>query len=229
MSFLEQYLTLGRGARWHLKLDRQGRPYFKGKRQTVRVIAGLICLVPLSASVLMALVLTGGEQVFYGVVSLLLSLLSVVLLGARQHLLFDKPLGVLSEQRSWWGLFARETQQIPLCEVRVVVAPIAALDQGCQLEMLEHRFTIGGAAETRQLAALLRDNFGVQALDRVAAWPDTRPLSDDGVGTPVALPADDLPADMRYKSLWDQPIVWKLALPLPLFALAGMGLSWVGS
>lgn len=250
MSVQLQYSNLGKGARWHLKLDPHGRPYFAGGRQMIRVIWGLIGLVSLSAPLVMAFVLDGGEQIFYVIVSVCLSLFCLVFLGVRQHLVFDKEQGVLREVRSWWGLLAREHQRIPLGETQVIVAPIAALSEGCQLELLEHRYTIGSAAETRQLAALLRDGCGVQAMDRVAAWPETRPLADDSQQEtevsrqpsqakqpeqpkqqkrPEASATASISADMRHPSLWDQAVLLKLAIPLPVLAVIGFVLAWVRS
>ncbi len=224
MSLSSQYQALPKGARLHFKFDGQGGYYFVGMRQSKWIIAGVIAAVCLSGSLLMAFVLHGAEQWIYAIVSLLLAPFVFSALGVRQHLVFDLAQQRQVEQRSWWGRGLRDVSAIPLQDVRVVVAPIAELDEGCQLELSGQRFTIGSAEDTRQLARFLRDQFGVQAFDRVIAWPQERLLADD-------IEAQKSPKvasmDMQYVSVWDQSPVMKLFLPLPFFLLAGVLLAWL--
>ncbi len=226
MSLPSLYQALPKGARFHFKFDGRGRYYFVGMRQSKWIIAGVIAAICLSGSLLMAFVLHGAEQWIYATVSLLLAPFVFSALGMRQHLVFDLAQQRQVEQRSWWGRGVRDVTAIPLRDVRVVVAPIAELDEGCQLELSGQRFTIGSAEDTRQLARFLRDQFGVQAFDRVIAWPQERLLADD---IEVVKSPKVASVAMQYVSVWDQSPVMKLFLPFPFFLLAAGLLAWLGN
>lgn len=252
MIEVSNYPGLPWGVRWHLKQHRLGWHYFIGARQTLWVMIGLICLICLLPSAVMAVVLEGGEGVFYAVVAGLLALATLILTGVRQHLVFDATEQALVERRGWWRTPRKERQRWLLADVTAVVAPIASVEQGCQLEIVDHRYTIGSWDDTAALARFLRTVYGVRAMDRVTCWPETRPLDAEAAETPSPQPtgvqstsaqskrpgatvtdtASPMPeaagSPGHYVPVWDQRPLLKLALAFPAFVLIGYGLSLLG-
>lgn len=233
MSIKTDYLSLGKGARWHLKPDTKGRYYLISSGQVKWIIAGAITLLVFSSSLLMAILLSGREQVFYSVSTVILLPFVMLTLGVRDHFMFDPHQGQLLRRTRWWGLFKRESPKQALEQVSVTVAPIAEVSEGCQLEMSGQRFTIGTFEQTCQLALFLRTHFGVRAIDRVTAWPEEKQLEASVQPVQCSGSAKEEPdTDMittQYRSVWDQHVMSKLALPFPLFVVLGVVLMLTGN
>ncbi|MBA4501816.1 hypothetical protein [Marinobacterium marinum] len=236
MSIQTDYSSLSKGARWHLKAGVEGRYYLIGSSQVTWIIIGLIALVSGLSSAFMAIVLSGAEQVIYTVVTFLLWPFIILALGRRHHFVFDRHQGQLLHRKSWWGLFVKELPGPPLSELKVVVAPIAELSEGCQLEVLKQRFTVGSLEQTRQLALFLHRYFKVQAVDRVTEWPEERPLVLP-VTEPEAVMAIAVGKDNKgpsvlpvtYRGVWERYIVLKLVWPFPLFVILGVLSMLIGN
>ncbi|MCC4264210.1 hypothetical protein LL240_07050 [Oceanimonas baumannii] len=248
MSQQADYLALSKGARMHLKRTPDNRFYFRTSRQTKWFIWGMIALVCLLSPLLMSVVLDGGEQIFYMVVSVLLMLGAVFALGVRRHLLLNPVSGMLELETSWWGLGKSVRSKSALAKQRVVVAPIAEIEAGCLLEISDQKYTIGTADEVRQLALFIHQYFAVPAFDRVAQWPKEIELESLGgaasmhdggtegeqvvsgaawVDPGAAYNSSAVIANpgAKYTSVWEQKILLKLALPFPLFLVLGLVLS----
>lgn len=232
------YFALSRGARMHLKRTADNRFYFRTSQQLKWVIWGVIALVPLSASLLMAVVLRGVEQVIYTGSSAFLLSFSVLALGVRRHLIMNPEQGKLRLEKSWWGLGRAVIGHCRLADQRAVVAPVAELSEGCLLEFADQKYTVGSAEETRQLALFINRYFAVPAFDRVSQWPQEIALQSD---TEAASTADTrlesggrprvstVEVRSEYPSIWDQHILLKLLLPLPLFIVLGVLLTLLGT
>lgn len=232
MSIKTDYLSLSKGARWHLKPDTRGRYYLISSRQVKWIIVGAITLLVFSSSLLMTFLLSGREQVFYAITTVILLPFVVLALGVRNHLMFDPHQGLLLHSTRWWGLFKRESPGQALEQVSVTVAPIAELSEGCQLEMSEQRFTIGTFEQTCQLALFLCTHFGVRAVDRVTAWPEEKQLDavppDRCLAPAEGVSLRETPAT-PYRTVWEQHVMLKLALPFPLFVVLGAVLMLTGN
>ncbi|WP_345869748.1 hypothetical protein [Shewanella algae] len=250
----KKYRALPRGARWHLKLDADGRAYFIGRQQTLATIWGFIMLVPLSASSLMAVVLTGKSQVFHAVSALLLLTLATGCLGVRRRWLFDPKSAEIQEYSGWWRIKAKPRKTLPYSQLSIHITPLAQTPNGVQLVLLGQRHTLTDMAEALALIGFLRgcaDPLAVYELEvyeKVTAWPELKAVPFDTAPSDLAPEAKSQAAKSphtetkplkaatqtgqsisQYRPIWEQHLMWKLALPLPLFALLGLLLTRLGS
>ncbi|MBO2590576.1 hypothetical protein [Shewanella algae] len=250
----KKYRALPRGARWHLKLDADGRAYFIGRQQTLATIWGFIMLVPLSASSLMAVVLTGKSQVFHAVSALLLLTLATGCLGVRRRWLFDPKSAEIQEYTGWWRIKAKPRKTLPYSQLSIHITPLAQTPNGVQLVLLGQRHPLTDMAEALALIGFLRGCAGPRAVnelevyEKVTAWPelkavpfdtapsDSAPETESQAATPPHTETKPFKAATQtgqsisqYRPIWEQHLMWKLALPLPLFALLGLLLTRLGS
>ncbi|MDC8852350.1 hypothetical protein [Shewanella algae] len=250
----KKYRALPRGARWHLKLDADGRAYFIGRQQTLATIWGFIMLVPLSASSLMAVVLTGKSQVFHAVSALLLLTLATGCLGVRRRWLFDPKSAEIQEYTGWWRIKAKPSKTLPYSQLSIHITPLAQTPNGVQLVLLGQRHTLTDMAEALALIGFLRgcaDPLAVNELEvyeKVTAWPELKAVPFDTARSDSAPEAESQAAKSphtetkplkaatqtgqsisQYRPIWEQHLMWKLALPLPLFTLLGLLLTRLGS
>ncbi|WP_339087628.1 hypothetical protein [Shewanella chilikensis] len=260
----KKYRALPRGARWHLKLDADGRAYFIGRQQTLATIWGLIMLVPLSASSLMAVVLTGKSQVFHAVSALLLLTLATGCLGVRRRWLFDPKSAEIQEYTGWWRIKAKPRKTLPYSQLSIHITPLAQTPNGVQLVLLGQRHTLTDMAEALTLIGFLRGCAGplavnelevyelevyeLEVYEKVTAWPELKAVPFDTAPSDSAPEAESQAAksphtetkplkaatqtgqsSSQYRPIWEQHLMWKLALPLPLFALLGLLLTRLGS
>ncbi|MBO2586294.1 hypothetical protein [Shewanella algae] len=250
----KKYRALPRGARWHLKLDAHGRAYFIGRQQTLATIWGFIMLVPLSASSLMAVVLTGKSQVFHAVSALLLLTLATGCLGVRRRWLFDPKSAEIKEYTGWWRIKAKPRKTLPYSQLSIHITPLAQTPNGVQLVLLGQRHTLTDMAEALALIGFLRGCAGPRAVnelevyEKVTAWPELKAVPFDTAPSDLAPEAKSQAAKSphtetkplkaatqtgqsisQYRPIWEQHLMWKLALPLPLFALLGLLLTRLGS
>ncbi|BCV57726.1 hypothetical protein TUM17384_16710 [Shewanella algae] len=250
----KKYRALPRGARWHLKLDADGRAYFIGRQQTLATIWGFIMLVPLSASSLMAVVLTGKSQVFHAVSALLLLTLATGCLGVRRRWLFDPKSAEIQEYTGWWRIKAKPRKTLPYSQLSIHITPLAQTPNGVQLVLLGQRHTLTDMAEALALIGFLRGCAGPRAVnelevyEKVTAWPELKAVPFDTAPSDLAPEAKSQAAKSphtetkplkaatqtgqsisQYRPIWEQHLMWKLALPLPLFALLGLLLTRLGS
>ncbi|WP_412502537.1 hypothetical protein [Shewanella chilikensis] len=250
----KKYRALPRGARWHLKLDADGRAYFIGRQQTLATIWGLIMLVPLSASSLMAVVLTGKSQVFHAVSALLLLTLATGCLGVRRRWLFDPKSAEIQEYTGWWRIKAKPRKTLPYSQLSIHITPLAQTPNGVQLVLLGQRHTLTDMAEALTLIGFLRGCAGplavneLEVYEKVTAWPELKAVPFDTARSDSAPEAESQAAksphtetkplkaatqtgqsSSQYRPIWEQHLMWKLALPLPLFALLGLLLTRLGN
>ncbi|MCA0951366.1 hypothetical protein [Shewanella chilikensis] len=250
----KKYRALPRGARWHLKLDADGRAYFIGRQQTLATIWGLIMLVPLSASSLMTVVLTGKSQVFHAVSALLLLTLATGCLGVRRRWLFDPKSAEIQEYTGWWRIKAKPRKTLPYSQLSIHITPLAQTPNGVQLVLLGQRHTLTDMAEALTLIGFLRGCAGplavneLEVYEKVTAWPELKAVPFDTARSDSAPEAESQAAksphtetkplkaatqtgqsSSQYRPIWEQHLMWKLALPLPLFALLGLLLTRLGS
>ena len=250
----KKYRALPRGARWHLKLDAHGRAYFIGRQQTLATIWGFIMLVPLSASSLMAVVLTGKSQVFHAVSALLLLTLATGCLGVRRRWLFDPKSAEIKEYTGWWRIKAKPSKTLPYSQLSIHITPLAQTPNGVQLVLLGQRHTLTDMAEALALIGFLRGCAGplavneLEVYEKVTAWPELKAVPFDTAPSDSAPEAESQAAKSphtetkplkaatqtgqsisQYRPIWDQHLMWKLALPLPLFTLLGLLLTRLGS
>lgn len=250
----KKYRALPRGARWHLKLDAHGRAYFIGRQQTLATIWGFIMLVPLSASSLMAVVLTGKSQVFHAVSALLLLTLVIGCLGVRRRWLFNPKSAEIQEYTGWWRIKAKPRKTLPYSQLSIHITPLAQTPNGVQLVLLGQRHTLTDMAEALALIGFLRGCAGplavneLEVYEKVTAWPELKTVPFDTAQSDSAPEAESQAAKSphtetkplkaatqtgqsisQYRPIWEQHLMWKLALPLPLFALLGLLLTRLGS
>ncbi|MBO2611673.1 hypothetical protein I6M32_08795 [Shewanella algae] len=250
----KKYRALPRGARWHLKLDADGRAYFIGRQQTLATIWGFIMLVPLSASSLMAVVLTGKSQVFHAVSALLLLTLATGCLGVRRRWLFDPKSAEIQEYTGWWRIKAKPSKTLPYSQLSIHITPLAQTPNGVQLVLLGQRHTLTDMAEALALIGFLRGCASplavneLEVYEKVTAWPELKAVPFDTAPSDSAPEAESQAAKSphtetkplkaatqtgqfisQYRPIWEQHLMWKLALPLPLFALLGLLLTRIGS
>ncbi|MEL4470438.1 hypothetical protein [Shewanella algae] len=250
----KKYRALPRGARWHLKLDAHGRAYFIGRQQTLATIWGFIMLVPLSASSLMAVVLTGKSQVFHAVSALLLLTLATGCLGVRRRWLFDPKSAEIKEYTGWWRIKAKPRKTLPYSQLSIHITPLAQTPNGVQLVLLGQRHTLTDMAEALALIGFLRGCAGrlavyeLEVYEKVTAWPELKAVPFDTAPSDLAPEAKSQAAKSphtetkplkaatqtgqsisQYRPIWEQHLMWKLALPLPLFALLGLLMTRLGS
>ncbi|MGI2857511.1 hypothetical protein ACRTDL_04840 [Shewanella algae] len=250
----KKYRALPRGARWHLKLDAHGRAYFIGRQQTLATIWGFIMLVPLSASSLMAVVLTGKSQVFHAVSALLLLTLATGCLGVRRRWLFDPKSAEIKEYTGWWRIKAKPSKTLPYSQLSIHITPLAQTPNGVQLVLLGQRHTLTDMAEALALIGFLRGCAGplavneLEVYEKVTAWPELKAVPFDTARSDSAPEAESQAAKSphtetkplkaatqtgqsisQYRPIWEQHLMWKLALPLPLFTLLGLLLTRLGS
>ncbi|WP_037474729.1 hypothetical protein [Shewanella sp. 38A_GOM-205m] len=250
----KKYRALPRGARWHLKLDAHGRAYFIGRQQTLATIWGFIMLVPLSASSLMAVVLTGKSQVFHAVSALLLLTLATGCLGVRRRWLFDPKSAEIKEYTGWWRIKAKPSKTLPYSQLSIHITPLAQTPNGVQLVLLGQRHTLTDMAEALALIGFLRGCAGplavneLEVYEKVTAWPELKAVPFDTAPSDSAPEAESQAAKSphtetkplkaatqtgqsisQYRPIWEQHLMWKLALPLPLFTLLGLLLTRLGS
>ncbi|WP_412500454.1 hypothetical protein [Shewanella chilikensis] len=246
----KKYRALPRGARWHLKLDAHGRAYFIGRQQTLATIWGFIMLVPLSASSLMAVVLTGKSQVFHAVSALLLLTLVIGCLGVRRRWLFNPKSAEIQEYTGWWRIKAKPRKTLPYSQLSIHITPLAQTPNGVQLVLLGQRHTLTDMAEALALIGFLRGCAGplavneLEVYEKVTAWPELKTVPFDTAQSDSAPEAESQAAKSphtetkplkaatqtdqsisQYRPIWEQHLMWKLALPLPLFALLGLLLT----
>ncbi|WP_345863720.1 hypothetical protein [Shewanella algae] len=250
----KKYRALPRGARWHLKLDADGRAYFIGRQQTLATIWGFIMLVPLSASSLMAVVLTGKSQVFHAVSALLLLTLAIGCLGVRRRWLFDPKSAEIKEYTGWWRIKAKPSKTLPYSQLSIHITPLAQTPNGVQLVLLGQRHTLTDMAEALALIGFLRGCasplavYELEVYEKVTAWPELKAVPFDKAPSDSAPETESQAAKSphtetkplkaatqtgqsisQYRPIWEQHLMWKLALPLPLFALLGLLLTRLGS
>lgn len=250
----KKYRALPRGARWHLKLDAHGRAYFIGRQQTLATIWGFIMLVPLSASSLMAVVLTGKSQVFHAVSALLLLTLATGCLGVRRRWLFDPKSAEIQEYTGWWRIKAKPRKTLPYSQLSIHITPLAQTPNGVQLVLLGQRHTLTDMAEAQALIGFLRGCAGplavneLEVYEKVTAWPELKAVPFDTAPSDSAPETESQAAKSphtetkplkaatqtgqsisQYRPIWEQHLMWKLALPLPLFTLLGLLLTRLGS
>ncbi|WP_219012670.1 hypothetical protein [Shewanella algae] len=250
----KRYRALPRGARWHLKLDADGRAYFIGRQQTLATIWGFIMLVPLSASSLMAVVLTGKSQVFHAVSALLLLTLAIGCLGVRRRWLFHPKSAEIQEYTGWWRIKAKPSKTLPYSQLSIHITPLAQTPNGVQLVLLGQRHTLTDMAEALALIGFLRGCasplavYELEVYEKVTAWPELKAVPFDKAPSDSAPETESQAAKSphtetkplkaatqtgqsisQYRPIWEQHLMWKLALPLPLFALLGLLLTRLGS
>ncbi|MGI2856160.1 hypothetical protein ACRTDR_18520 [Shewanella algae] len=211
-------------------------------------------LVPLSASSLMAVVLTGKSQVFHAVSALLLLTLAIGCLGVRRRWLFDPQSAEIQEYTGWWRIKAKPRKTLPYSQLSIHITPLAQTPNGVQLVLLGQRHTLTDMAEALALIGFLRGCAGplavneLEVYEKVTAWPELKAVPFDTAPSNSAPEAESQAAksphtetkplkaatqtgqsSSQYRPIWEQHLMWKLALPLPLFALLGLLLTRLGS
>ncbi|MGI3002052.1 hypothetical protein ACRTDJ_02955 [Shewanella algae] len=120
--------------------------------------------------------------------------------------------------------------------------------------LLGQRHTLTDLAEALALISFLRGCAGplavneLEVYEKVTAWPELKAVPFDTAPSDSAPEAESQAAksphtetkplkaatqtgqsSSQYRPIWEQHLMWKLALPLPLFALLGLLMTRLGS
>ncbi|WP_341503851.1 hypothetical protein [Gallaecimonas sp. GXIMD4217] len=182
-------------------------------------IFGLICLLPLGASLLMAVVAQGGERFFYASCAGLLALLAGICLGMTEYLELG-PNGRVTRIRRLLG--RRSSKVLARKEAaRLLLSPFPQARNHYQLSLLGQHYPLGGLAKALAITRFVAHKGGLEVDEQISAWPETRPLSPD-----VKPPAG---ADVVETRLWSPGAVLRMLLPLLVFLGLGTVLSLLGA
>ncbi|WP_325895283.1 hypothetical protein [Grimontia sp. NTOU-MAR1] len=176
-----QYSDLYWGARYHLKQDPDGNFYLIGMQQKIWQVFGFIALVPMSASIVMAFVswMEGDNQMyFFLIAAAFLLLISLILMRRTERFVFssDRVSHLLG-----WGKAPPEKASWSIHDCNVKVTPIVQHKSGCWLQLNANghsmtRNSIGKFDQTAEMALFLSHQTGIEAIDNVTAWPESRSL-----------------------------------------------------
>ncbi|CZF85561.1 hypothetical protein [Grimontia marina] len=176
-----QHSELYWGARYHLKQDLNGNYYLIGMHQKIWKVFGFIALVPMSASIVMAFVSwmeSDNQMHFFLIVAAVLLLISLILMRRTERFVFSRDR--VSHLRGW-GKTPPEKASWPISDCNVTVQPIIEHGSGCWLQLNDGgksltRNSIGKFEQTAEMALFLSNQTGIEAIDNVTAWPESRSL-----------------------------------------------------
>ncbi|QSX40153.1 hypothetical protein [Shewanella cyperi] len=137
----------------------------------------LLGLLPLSASLVMAITLDGGEQTFYQFVSALL-LPAVLILGSlRQYLVLDNPSRQRFVQSQLLGYHFKKTYQAQLQSTELLLRHDSYDRNQYELKLHDIVYPIGSLADTTQVMMFFAQTFNLTAKEQVTDFPNIRELN----------------------------------------------------
>jgi hypothetical protein len=146
----------------------------------------ILGLLPLSASVLMAITLDGGEQTFYQFVVALLLPLVLVLGLIKHHLVLDNPSKQRFVQLQFMGYHFKKAYQAPLQSTELLLRHDSHDRSQYELKLHNIIYPIGSLADTTQVVFFFAKTFTIPAKEQVTDFPnihdlEVSPLADSSV------------------------------------------------
>ncbi|SKA56067.1 hypothetical protein [Enterovibrio nigricans] len=230
------YQDLYWGARYHLKKDELGQYYLVGVKQKIFVVLGVVCLIPLVSSVVMAVVSvvrgTGNEVFFIGC-AIFLSLLCTVFFSCRERFIFGR--NRIAHCVGWRGLSLSQVTFWLVSDCKLTVTPIIEYKKGCWLELSAKgervwRNSIGNFEQTAELADFLGVQHGIEVFDHVSDWPNIQPLfsASDKVSVSAKSSANVYPLNASSQDAYLEYQVhgslWRLLFAFPAAMIAATAL-----
>lgn len=223
-----EYSQLSASAKMHI--DAKALPSklaFSTPKQALIKAYLLIALVPLIASIAMFISLSGTEQIFYGVSTLLLMTMMAGLFALNHQLVLD-----LDNRRRYLALTLlgqtlKLSEQASLNDTELLIRHSPHKSELFELKVHSYFYPVGSRADTLKALFYLSKICNLAAKEQISQYPailPLNPLSDE----PWQLPKTDSincssAEQTRLPSAptWRVANIAKLGLPLPIFLLIG--------
>lgn len=135
----------------------------------------LLALLPLSASIVMAITLDGMEQTVYQFAVVILLSLDILLWGYNQRLIFDKPSQQRYVQSSFLGYRFSKIYCASLASTTLLLRPDSYNRNNYQLKLHDLVFVFTSLADAKQALMFLAQH-GVPAKEQVSDFPHIREI-----------------------------------------------------
>jgi hypothetical protein len=144
----------------------------------------ILGLLPLSASVLMALTLSGAEQTFYQVVTCLLCPPLLLLVFLKHHLILDNQTQQRFVQLTILGYHGKKSHLAPLQSTELLLRHNSHNRSQFELKLHDIVYPIGDLADTKLLAMFFANLFKLTAKEQISDFPHIHQLTfDSAIGS----------------------------------------------
>lgn len=146
------------------------------KSHYVRRGLALLALLPLSASLIMAITLDGGEQTFYQFVVALLLPVVIILWAFKQHLVLDNPSQQRFVQSQFLGYHFKKAYLAPLKSTELLLRHDSYNRNQYELKLHNLVYPIGSLTDTTQAMMFFAQTFNLPAKEQITQFPNIREL-----------------------------------------------------
>lgn len=213
----------------------------------------LLGLLPLSASLLMAITLDGGEQTFYQFVVALLLPTLFILGTLKHHLVLDNPSQQRFVQLQFWGYHFKKIYQAPLKSTALLLRHDSHDRSLYELKLHDLIYPIGSLTDTTQVVTFFAHTFNIPAQEQISDFPNIHPLDIYAQAvSPVTSANKDAPATHKdvqqnldalnatnkinqsplpsifIEPLWKPKLLIRFFYPLPFLIAFGVVMKFFG-
>ncbi|GIU31692.1 hypothetical protein TUM4637_23780 [Shewanella hafniensis] len=146
------------------------------KSHYVRRGLALLGLLPLSAPLIMAITLDGGEQTFYQFVVALLLPVVLILWAFKQHLVLDNPSQQRFVQSQFLGYHFKKAYLAPLKSTELLLRHDSYNRNQYELKLHNLVYPIGSLTDTTQAMMFFAQTFNLSAKEQITQFPNIREL-----------------------------------------------------
>jgi hypothetical protein len=214
-------------------------------------------LLPLCASIVMALTLEGGEQTFYQVVVALLLPAVVICWLLKHYLVLDNASQQRFVQLQCLAYHFKREQAAPLAATELLLRHSSYDRRQYMMKLHDVTYATGNLDETSALVLFIAKKFNLKATEQVTDFPNIHALaahsavepqlssalqlapavnlSDSGKASVENSGKDNLKVSDQHKAssppieqLWHGKIAIRFLYPLPVILLCGLVMKFIG-
>ncbi|QFU24347.1 hypothetical protein FM038_020810 [Shewanella eurypsychrophilus] len=202
------------------------------KRHYVCRGLAVLGLLPLSASLLMAITLDGGEQSFYQVLVALLLPILFILGTLKHHLVLDNPSGQRFKQLQFMGFHFKKASQAPLQSTELLLRHDSHDRSQYELKIDTLVYSIGNLADTKQVVMFIAHTFKIPAKEQISDFPNIHDLTSlppaNATDDKNSHATDEIFPPIIIPPLWSPKVVLRFFYPLPFLMAFGVAIKFIG-
>jgi hypothetical protein len=174
------YSQLSDNARVHLKGNELPTrlKFYTRKHYLIRAWT-YILILPIAASLVMALYLDGKEQLFYQLSVLVLVASITGLYTLKHQLVFDRTSNTRYTELTLLRYSIKRSQPAPLNNTQLLIRRASHRASIYELKIDEYSYPIGSLTETLQALIFISHTFQLEPREQISQYPDIRPIQSD--------------------------------------------------
>lgn len=192
----------------------------------------ILGLLPLSASILMAIALDGDEQSFYQFLVALLLPIQFILGTLKHHLVLDNPSGQRFKQLQFMGFHFKKSSQAPLQSTELLLRHDSHDRSQYELKIDTLVYSIGNLTDTKQVVMFIAHTFKIPAKEQISDFPNIHDLTSQSPANANqdknSHATDEIFPPIAIPPLWSPKVALRIFYPLPFFMAFGVAIKFIG-